>query len=73
MVECVDAFQFYLLNFLIMAGMEMKVLGNFIKEGTIESSRYGRITLYFEKHLNRYISLSSQSPYIVAIKMFEAI
>ena len=32
MVECVDAFQFYLLNFLTMAGMEMKVLGNFIKE-----------------------------------------
>lgn len=32
MVECVDVFQFYLLNFLTMAGMEMKVLGNFIKE-----------------------------------------
>ena len=47
-------------------------LGKFYK-GTIESSRYGRIKLYFEKHLSRYISLSSQSPYIVAIKMFEAI
>ena len=32
MGECVDAFQFYLSNFLTMAGMEMKVLGNLIKE-----------------------------------------
>ena len=58
MAESVDAFQSIPFEFFKNGWHGYESLSKFCK-GTTEGFRYGRIKVYFEKHL--YISLSSQS------------